>query len=212
MIRDGRDVPADAAPGKPRRPRSAWTLPSRPGRWSQCRCTRFLRSGAGIPSVAGGRGGVPPANRAVPSASRAAEPGRDPGAAISADQLVGSGDRPRAVGVGEHGLHAHPSRVRQAGRARSDGGGDAGPRPRPVRTVSPCALRFFWFQGTGINRTGLLGPERTGLLSQAGVVRRSGSWDPPKDRTLRPAGSLILVREESCPVQDCSSGSGSRPG
>jgi hypothetical protein len=65
-----------------------------------------------------------------------------------ANQLVGSGDRPRAVGVGAHGPHAHPPRVRQARRARSDGGGDAGPCPRPARTVFPCALRFSgsWHQ------------------------------------------------------------------
>jgi LuxR family maltose regulon positive regulatory protein len=29
------------------------------------------------------------------------------------------------------------------GRARSHGGRDAGPRPRPASTVSPCALRFL---------------------------------------------------------------------
>jgi len=123
--------------------------------------------GAGSPPRIGGVLGVaPPTSRVAPpastapSASRAAEPGRDPGAALSADQLVGSGDRPRAVRVGEHGPHAHPPRVRQAGRARSNGGGNAGPRPRPARTVFPGALRF-WVQGAGINRTGLHGPEGT---------------------------------------------------
>jgi len=38
-------------------------------------------------------------------------------------------------------------------------------------------------------------PNGRGLLSQAGVVRRSGSWVPPKDRTPLPGGSLILARE-----------------
>jgi hypothetical protein len=52
----------------------------------------------------------------------------------------------------------------------------------------------------------------TGLPSPAGVVRRSGSWGPPKDRTPWSAGSLVLVREESCPVRGCSSGSGIGPG
>ena len=32
-----------------------------------------------------------------------------------------------------------------------------------------------------------------------GVVRRSGSWGPPKDRTPRPAGSLILARRSRSP-------------
>ena len=36
--------------------------------------------------------------------------------------------------------------------------------------------------------------------------------NPPKGRTPCPAGSLIVVREESCPEPGCSSGSGRRPG
>ena len=120
-------------------------------------------AGAAPPGSGGSWGdqGSPPRLVEPPPAGRAAEPGRDPGAALSADQLVGSGDRPRAVGVGEHGPHAHPPRVRQAGRARSNGGGNAGPRPRPARTVSPVRPEVPR-SGHPHQQDRLTGPERTG--------------------------------------------------
>ena len=77
-----------------------------------------------------------PANRAVPPAGRAAEPGRDPGAAVSADQLVGSGDRPE-LSVSVHGPDAHPSRVRQAGRARPHGRTEAVTQAHALGLLAP---------------------------------------------------------------------------
>ncbi len=50
-----------------------------------------------VPPYSGGSGG------GVPLSSRAAEPKRDPRAALPAHQLVGCRDRPRAVPIGEHG-------------------------------------------------------------------------------------------------------------
>jgi hypothetical protein len=74
----------------------------------------------------------------LPAAGGSAQPERDPGAAVPADQFVGSRNRPRAVGVGDHDPHAHPppdssSSVR-TGRQRDDHG-------------QPAAGSLFRFHG-----------------------------------------------------------------
>src|ERR1700751_848249 len=64
------------------------------------RLSLITRPGYSRPECGGPRpGGIggSPAGLVEPPAGRSAEPGRDPGAALSADQLVGSGDRPQAV-------------------------------------------------------------------------------------------------------------------
>ena len=102
---------------------------------------------SGRPGGPGGSGGTASPHtrgslRVVPPANRAAQPERDPRAALHADQLVHAPDRPRAVPVGAHGPDAYTPPLRQARRARSHRGGRASPRPRPARCIRPHDLRL----------------------------------------------------------------------
>jgi len=154
-----------------------------------------------------------PASRAArahpPSPARPARHGQPSRSGTGAPD-GGGARRPRR----SRGASPHPAASRATERQRP--APDNHPQPRAKfsgqRAVA-SARRVFWVQGAGISRTGLPGPERIGVsFPRAGVVRRSGSWDPPKDRTLWLAGSLILAREESYPGPGCSSGSGGRRG
>jgi LuxR family transcriptional regulator, maltose regulon positive regulatory protein len=107
----------------------------------------------------------------------------------------------RELSVSVHTVRTHIRHV--CGKLSAHGRTEAVRKARALGLLAP----------SGINRTGLPGPERTGTPAQAGVVRRSGSWSPPRrDRTPWPVRPLILVRGESSPVPACSSASGRRPG
>ena len=161
------------------------------------------------PPPAGSRPGVPggssPASRLLPP-SRSAEPERDPGAAVYADQLVHAGDRPRAVPVSAHGPDAHTPPVRQARRARSHRGGRARPRPRPARSIRPHDLRFpVACLGQPSTRRGQPGARRTvrqmtarrrrpAAAARAACARRLGSPGPAELSAMTSGLPLTLRR------------------
>ena len=119
----------------------------------------------------------------------------------------------RELSVSVNTVRTHIRHV--CGKLGAHGRTEAVTQARALGLLAPSSqapLRPFWFRAPASTGPVYTDPNGRGLRSHAGVVRRSGSWAPPNDRTPWPAGRLILVREESCPVPGCSSGSGRRRG
>jgi len=126
----------------------------------------------------------------------------DPGSGMGADSirqarsdaLARTGQRP--LTCVDEPEQAACTQARPADK--EEAGGSSPPRPtHQART----AFRVRASRGP---RTGSPGPEWTGLLSQAGVVRRSRSWGPPKDRTPRPAGIVRPMSHPATPLRTSS--------
>src|SRR6201987_234293 len=70
----------------------------------------------------------------------------------------------------------------------------------PARAVSPCVLRFLCGLGTGINRTGLSGPERTGshvagwCRARIWVMGPAGGSDAVAGRAARTGAGGVVSR------------------
>src|ERR1700751_3772226 len=70
----------------------------------------------------------------------------------------------------------------------------------PARAVSPCVLRFLWVLGTGINGTGLSGPERTGshvagwCRARIWVMGPAGGSDAGARGGARTCGGGVVAR------------------
>ena len=148
------DGPGGGRPGRARRPGRRRTRPGEGARSSRAR-----RSAHSVPAVSGaGTAGAPPPapyrarvshrrdpqpvrgsrSRAAASlagaAGRAAQRQRDPRAALPAHQPDRTRNRPRAVGLTEHGQDPYQEPVRQARHASPGRGRRARPRPGTART------------------------------------------------------------------------------
>ena len=90
----------------------------------------------------------------------------------------------RELSVSVNTVRTHIRHV--CGKLGAHGRTEAVTQARALGLLAPssqCALKAFWFRAPASTGPAYTDPNGRGLRSHAGVVRRSGSWAPPNDRT-----------------------------